>query len=210
MNQTPPPSRLRPFLPLLILLFISGLLSFFVQDFFTQIIFLPILEFFRYYYRLYLGLPQNLAWGGVVFIALLMGVYRLWPRFSNLSTAPAPSKPQNRLGQLAALRAQAENSDYARWELAREIEKLALLLLEIEHGEKAAVLQERVARNEIPLPEALNALFRACRAIPNYRTFIEARQSVGGRLARRQPITDLANLDLDAALAVVASWEDKA
>jgi hypothetical protein len=219
MNETNSAPPVRPFLPrrfvpLVFLLLISGFLSLFVQDFFTRSIFLPFVSFIGYYYRLYQILPQNLVWAFVVMWAGLMALRVLWPRIPPKSRLALPEAPHGRVPQLAALRAQAEKSDYARWELARELEKLALSLLAREYGETAVALQARIAREEIPLPAALQAVFAAGRAIPSYRSFIEARRATGGGLVRQslaanRPITVLANLDLDAALAALASWEDK-
>lgn len=219
MNETNTQPAARPFLPrhllpLIILLLISGFLSLFIQDFFTRLIFQPVVAFIGYYVRLYQTLPQNVVWAFVVGWAGLVALRVLWPQLPPKSAAGPPESPRGRVSQLADLRAQAQKSDYARWELAREIEKLALSLLEREYGERAVVLQARIARDEIRLPAALQAVFQACHAIPSYRSFIEVRQAASSGFAGRlflgnRPIPVLANLDLDAALAALAAWEDQ-
>lgn len=228
MNASDLPPR-KPFLPrsvipLLTLLFISGFLSLFVEGFFTRLIFSPAVQIANNYYRLYQSLPQNLVWAFVVVLSGLVATVLLWPRFAPGQPQNLPEVPHGRVSQLADLRARAEKSEYARWELAREIEKLALSLLAREYGETAVALQARIAHEEIPLPAALQGVFAAGRAIPSYRSFIEARRAAGGGLARyrplrrglarsplagNRPIAVLANLDLDAALAALASWEDQ-
>ncbi len=204
--MTEPTPATRPFLPrrfvpLVIVLLISGFLSFFVEDFFSQVIFLPILEFFRYYYRLYLGLPQNLVWSAVVVLAFFVAINRLWPRFVKPPLPQTKETTQNRVRQLANLHQQAETNEYVRWELARELVTLTLSLLQWERGETAVVIQQGIASGEIALPAALKPIFAACDAIPNYRSFIAQRQK-----ARRKPLAALANLDLDAALQELEEW----
>lgn len=202
-----PPEETRPllprrYLPLLIILLLSGFLSLFVEGFFTRFIFLPIIQFFAYYYRLYQILPQNLVWGGLVVYAALVMLRLLWPRFARPPATAVADTPRSRLQQLAEMYAQARKSDYARWELAREVEKLALLSLQRQHGQTAVAIQQRIASQTLPLPPALQAVFAVNRAIPDYRSFIAARQA-----ARRKPIPALATLDLDAALAEMVAWE---
>ncbi len=199
----------RRFVPLIILLLVSGFLSLFVQDFFNQVIFLPILRFFRYYYRLYLGLPQNLVWAVAVLLAFFVAVRRLWPRFVKEPPPQTQERPQNRLRQLADLHAQALTSEYVRWELAQELEALTVALLQWEYGETAVAIQQRIDQGDITLPAELQPVFAACRAIPNYRSFIAQRQN-GSRLTARfvpqKPLPALANLDLDAALRALEAW----
>ncbi len=193
----------RRYLPLLIILLLSGFLSLLVEGFFTRFIFLPLIQFLAYYYRLYQSLPQNLVWGGLVVYAALVMLRLLWPRFSRPTATAVADTPPSRLHHLAGMYVQARKSDYARWELARELEKLALLSLQRQHGQTAATLQQRIASQTLPLPPAIQALFAANRAIPDYRSFVAARQA-----ARRKPIPTLATLDLDAVLAEMEAWEE--
>lgn len=207
MNAEPETRPLLPrrYLPLLVMLLISGFLSLFIEGFFTRFIFLPIIQFFAYYYRLYQIVPQNLVWGGLVVYAALLMLRFLWPRLPHPQPETLAETPRRRLHRIAEMYTQARKSDYTRWELARELEKLALLSLQRRHGQTAVALRQRIANQTLPLPPAVQAIFAANRAIPDYRSFIAARQA-----ARRKPIPTLAALDLEAALAEIEAWEREA
>lgn len=203
MNKFPLPRR---FLPLIILLLLAGLLAFFVQDFFRQVIFLPIIETVLNAYRFYRQLPQNLVWGIVVFFALalafsfliLSAVETIWRQLRRPEEVAPPA--HDRVSRLAELAGEARRSEYARWQLAREVEGVLLALLAWDLGETAVSLQRRLRKGEFLLPPNLQALCAANAAVPNY-----IQHRVAQRTRRHKPIAALANLDLDAALNELAA-----
>jgi hypothetical protein len=199
MNHSPIPRR---HLPLVVVLLLAGLLSFFVQDFFRQVIFLPIVEIFLNIYRFYRQMPQNLVWGVFLLFALalavsyllLSAVETIWQQLRH----PEESKPpaRDRVSQLAELADEARRTEYARWQLAREIEGVLLGLLAWDMGETAVSLQRRIQKGQLSLPPNLQAVCAANAAVPNYIQYRVTQR----RRSRRKPLAALAALDLEAAL----------
>lgn len=207
MNKLPIPRR---YLPLIIVLLVAGLLSLFIQDFFRQVIFLPLVEIALNIYRFYRQMPQNLVWGVFVLFALvfafwfllLEGVETAWRRLRRpLADLP---EARDRVARLADLVAEARRSEYARWQLAREIEEVMLALLAWDLGETAVSLQRRIRRGQLSLPPNLRALCAANAAVPNY-----IQHRVAQRTRRRQPIAALAALDLEASLSELEALAER-
>ncbi len=199
MSSPPIPRR---YWPLITVLLVAGLLSFFIQDFFRLVIFLPIVETILDYYRLYRQMPQNVVWGLFLLFALVIAAIFLilnaletiWRQLRQPEAAQSPTR--DRVFELAGLVAEARRTEYARWQLAREIENVLLALLAWDFGETAVSLQRRIRQGQLHLPPNLQALCAANAAVPNY-----IQHRVAQRTRQRKPIAALAALDLDAALA---------
>lgn len=199
MSSPPIPRR---YWPLITVLLVAGLLSFFIQDFFRLVIFLPIVETILDYYRLYRQMPQNVVWGLFLLFALVIAAIFLilnaletiWRQLRQPEAAQSPAR--DRVFELAGLVAEARRTEYARWQLAREIENVLLALLAWDLGETAVSLQRRIRQGQLHLPPNLRALCAANAAVPNY-----IQHRVAQRTRQRKPIAALAALDLDAALA---------
>ena len=196
----------RPFLssralPLAILLLVTVLLSLFMPDFFRQVILAPILPRVAILYGIYRGIPENVMWGIFIFVALWIMLYALRPDPSEEDEAFEEKPGTSRLSQLATIAADARTGQHARWELAREIQQVIVSLMKTEPGETAESLQERIQQGELKPPPEVTALLNLCVHLPNYRSFLDARDA-----APRGEIPQLANLDLAATLTALEQW----
>lgn len=195
----------RRYLPLATLAALIGLASLLVRDFFSQMIWLPLLDLLINLYVFYLRVPQNVVW--VVFMTLgVLAVLRaLLPApAENEELVPLPPPP-GRLDHWAPLVAEAADGDHARWLLAHELADLTVALVERQRGDSAESIRRQIADGRLHLPPPLQALFDVERTLPGYRDFLEARKAAG----RRSP-APLQALDFDAAVQVLEQWRDSA
>lgn len=189
------------FVPLAVVLLAAAILSLLMPDFFRQVILAPILSRLATLYGIYRGVPQNVMWGIFVFAAVWIMLYALRPDPTEKEEPFAEKPGTSRLSQLATLAANARTGQHARWELAREIQQVIVSLMQTESGETAESLQQHIQQNELNAPPEVAVLLEMCAQLPNYRSFLDAREAApGGK------IPQLANLDLAAALTALAQW----
>jgi len=203
----PPNVGKRPFLsarfvPLALLLFIITLLSLILPGFFQRVIYVPIASRLVVLFNIYRGIPQNIMWAVMVFITVWIMLVALRPAPSRDDAPLEEEKGSSRLIKLIQLAADARKGQHARWELAREMQQVALQVMQAETGETAVSLRQRIAHGDIVnAPPEIAALLRLCADLPNYRSFIEARDA-----APNKRIPQLDALDLDAAAAALVQW----
>lgn len=186
---------------LIAILLLAGLLSTLVEGFFRNIIVVPILETLNAMHRLYAAPPQVLIWWGMLAIGSALSLRALWlwpPKRRGDEDAPII---EGRVARLAGMLPRAERSDYFRWQLAQELEMLAVATLQQAHGAQADAIRQGVLAGTLAVGPGLKALFRACAAIPGYRQFVTRRADAG-----RKPMGDLAGLDLALAVAELEAW----
>jgi hypothetical protein len=207
-RSTPPPQLgKRPvlpsrFVPLTVLLLVIILLSLFLPGFFQQVIYDPIVTFLILLQRVYRGIPQNIIWGVLVLITTWVMLAALRPA-RRLEETPGEEKTgATRFSWLVELATDSRSGQHARWELAREMQQIAIQVIQAETGETDVSLRQRIAKGEqLPAPPEINALLRLCADLPNYRSFLEARDG-----APNKRIPQLDALDLEGAAAALTQW----
>ena len=189
------------YIPLIALLLLATLLSLLLPDFFRQVILAPVLSRVAILYGIYRGFPQNVVWAVFVFAAFWIMLYAF--RTSNSADEkPFVEKPgPSRLNQLATLAADARASQHARWELAREVQQVVIKLMSTAPGETAESLLNRIHSGSLNAPPEVEKLLTLSVTLPNYRSFMDARE-----VAPHGEIPQLANLDLAATLVALEQW----
>lgn len=210
MNTSPPskdpsvekqPIVPRRFRPLLALILLTGVASLLFPDFFFAVCFGPINLLFQLLLLIYRGIPQNLTWGFFILLAIYLAVPAIIPVLQTSKTEPDETVIDSRLADLVRLEADARTSQHARWELAREIRKVAIDLLRTDPSDTPESLQQHLEAGEFDLSPVITELFAVCAHLPSYRVFMEAREA-----APNGKIPELAALDLDAAVAALNDW----
>lgn len=207
--STSPPVKKRPFIslrlmPLVILLFILTLLSLILPGFFQQVVYAPIMSRLVVLFNIYRGIPQNLVWVALIILTLWVMLTALRPAPRSTSETFEEAPDSSRLSQLATLAADARQGQHARWELAREVQKIALQIIQAETGQTAVSLRQEIAQGKrLNAPPEINALLRLSVEMPNYRSFLDARDA-----ASNGRIPQLDALDLDKAVATLVEWHN--
>ncbi|MCP4419193.1 MAG: hypothetical protein GY805_21465 [Chloroflexi bacterium] len=195
------------FIPLAVVLLLGTLLSLLLPDFFRQVILFPIISrlqvVFYGLYRIYHGIPQNVLWGGFVFMTLWVMLRGLRPPDSPRDEPFTEKTETSRLNHLIKLATDAHSGQHGRWELAREIERIAVKLMQNDAGETAVSLRERIHRGDLTAPPEIISLLELCASLPSYRSFTEARST-----AAKNQIPQLAAIDLDATVAALTHWRE--
>ncbi len=203
-NRMPEPKR--PFfspkvMPLLILLLLAALLSIALPDFFRQVILAPILSRIVVLYGIYRGFPQNVMWGFFVFAALAMMLYATRPKLNQSEEPFEETYTPSRLQQLIAIANNATSGQHAQWQFAHEIQRLTLEMMQLETTETPETLRQRIQAGQLPVPPEIEQLLDVCANLPNYRSFLEARDAQPNRR-----IPQLVALNLDATVNALLQW----
>ncbi|WP_420644085.1 hypothetical protein [Candidatus Leptofilum sp.] len=189
------------FLPLLILLFLAVLFSLFLPDFFRQVILAPILSRVATLYGIYRSFPQNVMWGFLVFAAFVMMLYATRPQLNKSEEPFEELFNPSRFHQLVRMSQNATKGQHAQWQLAHEIQRLVLEMMQLESTETPETLRQRIETGELPVPSEIVTLLDVCASLPNYRSFLEARDAQPNRR-----IPQLAVLNLEATVAALVRW----
>jgi hypothetical protein len=182
---------------------VAGLLSTLVEGFFRSVIVVPLLEMLAVLYRVYAIPPQALIWWSMVGLGIFLGLRALWtwPKISRKrDEAPLGA---GRVARLATMLTRAQRSDYFRWQLALELERLAVAALQQAQGTSASAIRHAIQSGSLRVGPSLETLFQVRAAIPSYRQFMTERAASG-----RKPIAALAGLDLEAAVHELEDWFD--
>lgn len=192
------------YLPLVILIVLAVLFSVFVRGFFRQVILIPLLSVLLGLYNFYLTVPQNVTWAIFILIALVVAVFTVWTPPGKPDDTPAEEIRLGRLTQLSTLIRDARQSEHARWQLAHEMQTLAIEMLQKQYIAIDSVesLQAYRAAHRLYLPPEIETLFAVCAQLPSYRSFVDARaDSPSGSVAA------VANLDIEGTVQALARWQ---
>jgi hypothetical protein len=176
--------RLKPYIPLMISLFLGLVLFFVVEDFLVKVIVQPLLRVIWFVSLIVQSLSQGVLWAGFIFIMLII-TYASFTKVKKPGspTWQTPTKNAGTVERWARLLENAQISKHSKWRLAQKLKRLTQKLLSPTDGDESA----NIDISELELPVEIRAYFEVQQPSSN---------SHGERLNQKSEETEMA-LDLD-------------
>jgi hypothetical protein len=151
------------FIPLLVVLLLTGLFVLFVHDFARQVIVLPLAYAGWVALLLLRSIPQWAFWMILILVALIIAGKSLSGGPSKRAEAPAWSvRNHGPTASWLLLLEQAESQEFSRWRLSRDLGRLAWAILNLDDSSESFDRQrfkERLLQPELNAPHETAAYF---------------------------------------------------
>jgi len=117
--------QLKPFIPLILSLFLALGLVFIVDDFVQTVIVIPLLYTIWFVSLIVQSLPQGILWAGFIFVLLIVSFANL-PKGKNpgSSTWRPLARKSGQVEKWTQLLENTQNTRFSKWRLAQELKRL--------------------------------------------------------------------------------------
>jgi hypothetical protein len=165
-------------LPIIVtLLIFTSLSAFFLRDYLSQILFIPIINIANFLWKIFASLPEIIWW---VLLILGLVVFILKSVRFSIERKPKRVKDKSHRNGLASdwnkMIYQAKKSEYSRWLLEKKLASMALDVLAYQRGLTEAQVKDSIISQELHLPEEIRAFLLQGIHSPSFQHFLEIDQ----------------------------------
>jgi hypothetical protein len=161
-----------------IFILFTAFLAYILRNYLSQNLFIPLINLIYFFWKILESIPQIFWWvlliiGLVFFISKVnrFGVERK-PKIANdITRTPGIVSGWNRMID------QAKMGNYSRWRLLKRMADLIIAILAYQHRLTEDQIQDLIIRQDLQLPEQINAYLLQGVHSPSFQHFLENEQN---------------------------------